>query len=118
MNSYTGKILIVNLNDNRIQTISTQQYIEQFIGGRGIAVKLLYELTLKNVDALSPENMLVFMTGPLTGTLAPSSGRVDVVSKSPETKLLGGANAGGFFGPELKYAGYDGIVVSGKASYE
>jgi aldehyde:ferredoxin oxidoreductase len=116
MSGYTGKILMVNLNDNRIQTISTQQYSEQFIGGRGIAAKLLYELTPKNVDALNPENMLVFMTGPLTGSLAPSSGRIDVLSKSPETKLLGGANAGGFFGPELKYAGYDGIVVTGKAA--
>jgi len=116
MSGYTGKILMVNLNDNRIQTISTQQYNEQFTGGRGIAVKLLFELTPKNVDALSPENVLVFMSGPLTGSLAPSSGRIDVVSKSPETKLLGGANAGGFFGPELKYAGYDGIVVTGKAS--
>lgn len=116
MSGYTGKILIINLNDNRIQTISTQQYSEQFIGGRGIAAKLLYELTPKNVDALSLENMLVFMTGPLTGSLAPSSGRIDVLSKSPETKLLGGANAGGFFGPELKYAGYDGVVVTGKAA--
>ena len=116
MNGYSGKVLTVNLNDNRVQTIPTQQYIEQFIGGRGIAVKLLYELTPKNVGALSPENVLVFMTGPLTGTLAPSSGRIDVVSKSPETKLLGGANAGGFFGPELKYAGYDGVVVTGKAA--
>ena len=116
MNGYTNKFLIINLSNNSIQTIPTQGYIEQFIGGRGIAVKLLYELTPKNVNALSPENVLVFMTGPLTGTLAPSSGRIDVVSKSPETKLLGGANAGGFFGPELKYAGYDGIIVVGKAS--
>jgi len=116
MNGYTNKFLIINLNNNSIQTIPTQGYIEQFIGGRGIAVKLIYELTPKNVNTLSPENVLVFMTGPLTGTLAPSSGRIDVVSKSPETKLLGGANAGGFFGPELKYAGYDGIIVVGKAS--
>ena len=116
MNGYTNKFLIINLSNNSIQTIPTQGYVEQFIGGRGIAVKLLYELTPKNVNALSPENVLVFMTGPLTGTLAPSSGRIDVASKSPETKLLGGANAGGFFGPELKYAGYDGIAVAGKAS--
>jgi len=55
------------------------------------------------------------MTGPLTGTLVPSSGRVDVVTKSPETGLLGGSNAGGFWGPELKWAGYDGIIIKGKA---
>jgi aldehyde:ferredoxin oxidoreductase len=116
MNGYAGNILIVDLDDNSTQTISTQKYVQQFIGGRGVAVKLTYELTPKNIDALSAENVLTFMTGPLTGTLAPSSGRIDVVSKSPETKLLGGANAGGFFGPELKYAGYDGIVVAGKAA--
>jgi aldehyde:ferredoxin oxidoreductase len=89
--------------------------MEQFIGGRGIGVKLLYELTPANVDPLSHKNVLIFMTGPLTGTLSASSGRTDVISKSPETGLLGGANAGGFFGPELKYAGYDGLVISGEA---
>jgi len=116
MNGYAGKILMINLDDSHIQTIQTQKYIDKFIGGRGIAVRLLYELTPKNVGALNSANALVFMAGPLTGTLAPSSSRIDVVSKSPETKLLGGANAGGFFGPELKYAGYDGIVVIGKSA--
>jgi aldehyde:ferredoxin oxidoreductase len=115
MNSYTNKILVVNLTNSRVEAISTQGYVEQFIGGRGIGVKLLYQLTPTGVDALSHKNVLTFMTGPLTGTLSPSSGRTDVISKSPETGLLGGANAGGFFGPELKYAGYDGIVVSGEA---
>jgi aldehyde:ferredoxin oxidoreductase len=116
MNGYTGRILFVNLSDNSVRILPTEKYIEQFVGGRGIAVKLLYELTPKNVDPLSPENALIFMTGPLTGTIVPSSGRIDVVSKSPQTNLLGGSNAGGFFGPELKYAGYDGIVVTGRAS--
>ena len=116
MSGYAGKILMANLTDNSVQTIPMQRYSVQFIGGRGIAVKLLYEFTPKGVDPLSPENALIFMTGPLTGSLAPSSGRIDVVSKSPETMLLGGANAGGFFGTELKYAGYDGIVVVGRAS--
>jgi aldehyde:ferredoxin oxidoreductase len=115
MNSYTSKILVVNLTSSRLEAISTREYAEQFIGGRGIGVKLLYELTPANVDALSHKNALIFMTGPLTGTLSPSSGRTDVISKSPETGLLGGANAGGFFGPQLKYAGYDGLVVSGEA---
>ena len=115
MNGYAGRILMVDLGHNHIETISTQEYIAPFIGGRGIGVKLLYDLSSRDGGALEGEDVLVFMTGPLTGTLAPSSGRIDVVSKSPETGLLGGANAGGFFGPELKYAGYDGIVIRGTA---
>jgi aldehyde:ferredoxin oxidoreductase len=116
MNGYTDKILVVDLTNKNIHTISTQKYADRFVGGRGIAVKLAYELTPGGANPLKPENVLIFMTGPLTGTLAPSSGRIDVIAKSPETGLLGGANAGGFFGPELKYAGYDGIVIVGEAA--
>ena len=115
MNGYAGKILLVDLTSSSLQTLPTQKYVEQYLGGRGIAVRLVYESLGGHSDALHPSNALVFMTGPLTGTLVPSSGRVDVVTRSPETGLLGGANAGGFWGPELKYAGYDGIVVTGKA---
>jgi aldehyde:ferredoxin oxidoreductase len=116
MNGYTNKILVVDLTNKSVRMISTQEYIGRFVGGRGIGVKLAYELMPEGVNPLKPENVLVFMTGPLTGTLAPSSGRIDVIAKSPETGLLGGANAGGFFGPELKYAGYDGIVIVGEAA--
>lgn len=116
MNGYTDNILVVDLTNKNIRTISTQEYAGHFIGGRGIAVKLAYELMPRGVNPVKPENSLIFMTGPLTGTLAPSSGRIDVIAKSPETGLLGGANAGGFFGPELKYAGYDGIVIVGEAA--
>ncbi|MGQ9788750.1 MAG: aldehyde ferredoxin oxidoreductase family protein [Candidatus Hadarchaeaceae archaeon] len=116
MNGYTDKILVVELTNENVRTISTQEYIGRFVGGRGIGVKLAYELMPGGVNPLRPENVLVFMTGPLTGTPAPSSGRIDVIAKSPETGLLGGANAGGFFGPELKYAGYDGIVIVGEAA--
>jgi aldehyde:ferredoxin oxidoreductase len=116
MKSYANRILSLNLSSNSVETIPTEEYVGQFIGGRGIAAKLTYDLMPTGIDPLSPDNVLVIMTGPLTGTLAPSSGRVDVMSKSPASNLLGGANAGGFFGPELKYAGYDGIVISGKAA--
>ncbi|MGB9627412.1 MAG: aldehyde ferredoxin oxidoreductase family protein [Thermodesulfobacteriota bacterium] len=116
MNGYTDNILIVDLTNKNIRKISTQKYADRFIGGRGIAVQLAYELIPEDVNPLKAENVLIFMTGPLTGTLAPSSGRIDVIAKSPETSLLGGANAGGFFGPELKYAGYDGIVIIGEAT--
>ena len=116
MNGYAGKILLVDLTKSSWQTIPTQKYAEQYLGGRGIAVRLTYDLVPGKTDALDPRNVLVFMSGPLTGALVPSSGRIDVVTKSPETGLLGGANAGGFWGPELKYAGYDGIVIMGKAA--
>jgi len=116
MNGYTDKILVLDLTNKNVRTISTQKYADRFLGGRGIAVALAYEFIPGDVNPLKPENPLIFMTGPLTGTLAPSSGRIDVITKSPETGLLGGANAGGFFGPELKYAGYDGIVIVGEAA--
>ena len=66
------------------------------------------------VDALSPENKLIFLTGPLTGTLAASAGRYEVVAKAPLTGTIGASNSGGHFGPELKYAGFDGIIFVGK----
>jgi aldehyde:ferredoxin oxidoreductase len=116
MNGYADNILFVDLNRGTVERVRTEGYADQFVGGRGIAVKLVYDLWRANSGALEPANPIAFMTGPLTGTLAPSSGRIDVVSMSPETGLLGGANAGGFFGPELKYAGYDGIVITGRAS--
>lgn len=115
MKGYSGKILKIDLSTKSINIIETFQHGEKFLGGRGIAVKLLYDHLKPQTDALSPGNVLIFMTGPLTGTLSPSSGRIDVVAKSPETNLLGGSNAGGFFGPELKNAGFDGIVILGKS---
>ena len=115
MNGYSGKILFINLSENQISTIETSLYSREYLGGRGIGVKLLYDMVRPKQDPLGPENILVFMTGPLTGTLTPSSGRVDIVTTSPESNLLGGSNAGGFWGPELKWAGYDGVVIKGKA---
>lgn len=115
MNRYSGKILFIDLSENQTSTIETSIYSRKYLGGRGIGVKLLYDMVRPKQDPLGPENILVFMTGPLTGTLTPSSGRVDIVTTSPESNLLGGSNAGGFWGPELKWAGYDGVVIKGKA---
>lgn len=115
MTGYTGTILEIDLSTRKVGRIATSDYAAKSLGGRGMGVALLQELLAPNVDPLGPENVLVLMTGPLTGTLAPSSGRIDVVTKSPETGLLGGGNAGGFWGPELKWAGYDGIVIRGRA---
>ena len=80
-----------------------------------MATKIMIDEVDPQVDPLSPENKLIFMTGPLTGTMAASPGRYMVISKAPLTGTIGCANSGGHFGPELKFAGYDGIIFEGKA---
>ena len=89
---------------------------ERYMGGKGFGARVLFDRLPPRCDPLSPENILVFATGPLTGTLAPSSGRFEVCTKSPATGLWLDANCGGFFGPELKFAGYDMIIVTGKSA--
>jgi len=86
------------------------------MGGKGFGARILYDQLPAGCEPLSPENILVFAAGPLTGTLAPSSGRFEVCTKSPATGLWLDSNCGGFFGPELKYAGYDTVIIRGKAA--
>lgn len=117
MNSYAGKLLIVDLSSGKISTEPlNEKYAAQYIGGAGLGARYLYDMIDANTDPLSPENPLIFMTGPLDATPAPSCGRFVVVARSPQTGLYGEANAGNFFGPDLKLAGYDGIILRGKAS--
>ncbi|MBW2370688.1 MAG: aldehyde ferredoxin oxidoreductase, partial [Deltaproteobacteria bacterium] len=111
---YGGNILLVDLSRGEITKEPTSQYTRSFLGGRGINIKLFYDHIQKGIDPLSAENILVFGVGPLGGTTL-SSGRTEVTAKSPETGLLGSSNFGGFWGGELKYAGYDHIVIKGKA---
>jgi aldehyde:ferredoxin oxidoreductase len=116
MNGWAGRILRVDLS--RIS--STVQDLDpalpkRFIGGRGLAVKILFDEGIATVDPLSPENKLVFAVGPLTGTKAVSSGRYMVVTKSPLTGAIAFSNSGGQFGVRMKTAGYDLIIVEGKA---
>ena len=116
---WIGKILEVDLTSHRVSNLDTMRYAEAFIGGRGIAARIAWEELPSNVDAFDPENRLIFMTGPLTGTLAPTSGgRIVVCGAAPQaypTTHYTRSNMGGFWGAELKYAGYDGVVVCGKA---
>ncbi|WP_231833724.1 aldehyde ferredoxin oxidoreductase family protein [Pyrococcus horikoshii] len=114
MFGYAGKILFIDLSNHIINTIPTEKYAKDFLGGRGIATKIAYDIIPPDANAFDPENALIMMTGPLTG-IAPSSSRIDVVSLSPLTNLLGGSSAGGDFGAALKFAGYDGIVITGKS---
>lgn len=116
MFGWTGKIIRVNLSEGSIKVENLRMKdAYEYLGGRGLGVKILSDEVDPKVDPLSPENKLIFMTGPLTGTLAPCSGRYEVVAKAPLTGTVGGANSGGHFGPELKFAGYDGIIFEGKA---
>ena len=113
---YTGKILKVNLTERRTDIERLDDKIaRKFIGGKGLGAKILYDSMKPHVDPFSPENLLIFVSGPLTATLAPSSARSAVVTKSPLTGIFLDSQFGGFFGVEMKLAGFDCVVISGKA---
>lgn len=113
---WTGKALNVDLTSGEIQTYSLEKpMLKKFLGGRGLTSYYLFEELKEKTDPLSPENILLFSAGPLAGTMWPTSSRITVAAKSPLTNGLGYAHAGGYFGPELKFAGYDLIHISGKA---
>ena len=113
---YMGKILFVDLATKSCQEEALSEAMcRDFMGGYGIAARILYERMKPNVDPLGPDNMLGFMTGPLTGTPTMCSGRFVVVAKSPLTGTWGDANCGGNFGPFLKFAGFDGVFFIGNS---
>ena len=116
LNGIFGKILWVNLSDETFdeESLSEEMY-RQYLGGYGLAAKLIYDNMPANTDPLGPEAILGFFPGLLTGTVAPMSGRYMVAGKSPLTGTWGDANSGGYFGPEIKKAGYDGILIRGIA---
>ena len=112
--AYMGKILRVSLADGRIKEEDVRMdWARDFLGGVGLASMYLYEEVPAGIDPLGPENKLIFMTGPLTGTASASASRYSVVAKSPQTGMWGHANSGGSFGPALKRSGYDGIIFEG-----
>ncbi|NHJ21690.1 MAG: hypothetical protein EAX91_12150 [Candidatus Lokiarchaeota archaeon] len=113
---YFGKILWIDLSSEKIsvQEIS-EEMIRQYIGGYGLACRLIYENNRPKKDALSPDSLLGFFPGLLTATPAPLSGRYMVAGKSPLTNTWGDANSGGTFGPEIKKCGFDGILIKGTA---
>lgn len=116
MFGYTGKLLRVNLTDKTIKKENLNlEDAKKYIGARGLGTKYFMNEVDPKVEPFSPDNKLIFMTGPLTGTLATSGGRYEVVAKAPLTGTIGASNSGGHFGPELKYAGYDGIIFEGKS---
>ncbi|MFC1914948.1 aldehyde ferredoxin oxidoreductase family protein [Chloroflexota bacterium] len=111
---YGGSILRVDLSKGKISREPTAPYASDFLGGRGINIKFLYDGAPAGADPLDPASLLAFGAGPLCGTQVPG-GRVEVTAKSPESGLLGTSSFGGSFGPEMKYAGYDNIVITGKS---
>ena len=116
MKGYQNKILEVDLSKATTQTISIEEdVLREYLGGVGLAAKLFLERGLHGVDPLSPENQVFIMNGPLAGTGFPGAARFVVAAKSPLTRLWGEANCGGHFGAQLKFAGYDGVIVTGRA---
>lgn len=118
MYGYMGQIIRVNLSNGSItKEPLNMKSAQDFVGARGLGTKYFCDEVDPQTDPLGPDNKLIFMTGPLTGTAASCSGRFEVVAKAPLTGTIGAANSGGHFGPELKYAGYDGIIFEGVSDH-
>ncbi|RPJ60617.1 MAG: aldehyde ferredoxin oxidoreductase, partial [Dehalococcoidia bacterium] len=116
MNGYMGKILVVDLTKNELKDEPlNEQYARDFLGGGGIACRYLADMIDEKTDPLGPDNPLIFMAGLLTGTGGPSFSRWVVASRSPYTTFYGDANGSAHFGSELRFSGYDGIIIKGKS---
>uniref|UniRef100_A0A7C2P128 ABC transporter ATP-binding protein n=1 Tax=candidate division WOR-3 bacterium TaxID=2052148 RepID=A0A7C2P128_UNCW3 len=113
---YTGKILRINLTDKTYKVEELpEEFAKSFIGGAGLGIKFLFDEVKAKVDPLEPENKLIFATGPFTGSNIPCASRMAVVAKSPLTGAVGMALSGGYFPAEMKFAGWDLIIIEGKA---
>jgi len=113
---YNGKILRVDLSREEIAIEENDEYFYRtYMGGATLGVYYLLKEQKAGVNPLSPENIIVFACSVVTGTPAPGFSRYAIVSKSPLTGAISDTQAGGFWGPELKFAGYDAIVIKGKA---
>jgi aldehyde:ferredoxin oxidoreductase len=113
-NGYLGKILWINLSEETFKEEElTEEVYRQYLGGYGLATKLIYQNMPAKLDALSADSILGFFPGLLTGTVAPLTGRFMVAGKSPLTGTWGDSNCGGYFGPEIKKCGFDAILIKG-----
>ncbi len=113
---WTGKLLVVDLGEAKTEVLETLVYGREFLGGRGIGVRIAWDEIGRGITPYDPANRIFFLTGPLTGTSAPNSSRTTICSLSPQVypyEWFTYSSIGGFFGPALKYAGYDGIIVKG-----
>ena len=114
---YNGKIIRINLSKEKLTFEEVpRKWLNKYLGGRGLAARYYYEEISPYTSPLSPENKLIIMTGPLTGTIVWGSSKAHIVTKSPLTNIYTVSNAGGHFGAYIKKAGYDGIIIEGRAS--
>ena len=114
--AWTRKILRVNLSEGTCKSEPlNMEWAQEYLGSRGLASKYLVEEIDPKVDPLSPENKMIMATGPLTGTMASTGGRYTVVTKGPLTGAIACSNSGGYFGAEMKFAGWDMVIFEGKA---
>jgi len=112
---YHQRILRVDLSKRELSHESVPpDLLHHYIGGTGLGIRLLYDEVEPRIDPYSPENRLIFATGPLNGTLVPGAGTYSVVSRNALTRLAAAAQANGFFGARLKYAGYDAVIIQGR----
>ena len=111
------KLLVIDLSSKSVheEQIDPDQ-ARDFIGGSGFTARLLYDKLNESINPLGPDNPLLYMTGPLVGTSMPAAGRCTVSARSPLTGFWGESNTGGFIGPELRFAGYDGLYITGKSA--
>ena len=115
---WCGRILYVDLNSMQVKTQKLpRDLVRDYLGQSGSGARLLMDMTYPGMDPLAHQAPLIFGVGPLGGTPAPCSGRFSLTFKSPLTGIFADSNCGGHFGPELKMAGFDHLVITGKAAY-
>ncbi|MEJ5313876.1 MULTISPECIES: aldehyde ferredoxin oxidoreductase family protein [Anaerolinea] len=111
-----NRLLLVDLTTGSIEhSTIPESYLREYVGGSGLGVRMLWDWLNPSIAPLDPESPLLFITGPLTGASGPATGRFTVCGRSPQTGWWGEANIGGFVGPELRHAGFDAILITGKA---
>ena len=117
MKAYQNKLLRIDLGkkENTFEPLN-MEWAKKYIGGKGLGIKYLYEELKSGIEPLSPENKLILMTGPLTSTTVPCSGKLAIISKSPATGTILDCSIGGHIAAEIKYAGYDAVILEGKAA--
>ena len=116
MYGWTGTTLRIDLTKGTaVREATDMKMAHDYIGARGMGGKILADEVDPKADALGPDNKLIFAPGPFSGTFAPSAGRFNVITKSPLNGTIAASNSGGVFGPELKYAGYDAIIIEGQS---
>ncbi len=116
MKGYRGRLLRIDLSDGRIETEQLDMKLARmFIGGAGLGTRLLFDMIDADTEPLGPQNPLILLTGPFAGTQVPAGSKATFLARSPKTGLLGYSTFGGHLGADLKFAGYDGVIITGAA---